>query len=383
MMSNDKNSKVLSVEGVRGFACLMVVLSHLSIIFFPYLHTGDTRIIKSSFDSVLRDIPVGFIYSGTAAVYIFFALSGYILCSVILRSEDCVYKSAKMLTERYVRLVIPVSASIALCAIVVTFFPFSKYWVPWIWSLGRDGDLSVIGVIKNALYGAILFGDTSINMVTWTMRVEFFGSLLVFLITPVAVRVKYSAAIISIAGLLIVINTNDKNAYGYAAFLFGMSTALSRECKNRSIGYLIAFSSLYMAGFKYNSYLYVWFKDFAAAIPFVGNLNFYLLFNLLAGVGLVYSFCKIGVFTSFSESRVMVLLGKLSFSAYLIQMPVFYCVSGPIYHASRIFMSDASSCLAAFLLSVIVLYAISYVFYVIIDKKSISISHKFAFMFVK
>ncbi|EHJ8051985.1 MULTISPECIES: acyltransferase family protein [Escherichia] len=382
-MNKIDGGKVLSVEGVRGLACLMVVLSHLSIIFFPYLHTGDTKIIKSSFDAVTRDLPIGFTYSGTSAVYIFFVLSGYILTSVIFRSGCISKKSAKMLLERYVRLLIPVSASIIICAIVVNYFPFNKYWVPWIWSLGKDGDLSVIGVLKNSLYGSILKGDSSINMVTWTMQVEFYGSLLVFLISPISIFIKKAPLILSLIAVLIIINFNDKNAYGYASFLFGMAICLCGSYKNKVIGYAILIASLYLAGFKYNHYLYAWLKEFSLSINSIEKINLYLLFNLLSGIGVVYSLCKIGVMSWFSESKIMVFLGKLSFSAYLIQMPVFYCLSGPVYHESRKIMSDSSACLSAVLISVVMLYACSYIFYLLIDRKSIEVSHRFAAIFSK
>jgi len=38
--------KVLSVESIRGVACFMVLLSHLSLTFFPYLHAfnGEANI---------------------------------------------------------------------------------------------------------------------------------------------------------------------------------------------------------------------------------------------------------------------------------------------------------------------------------------------------
>ena len=215
------------------------------------------------------------------------------------------------------------------------------------------------------------------------MQVEFYGSLLVFLISPISIFIKKAPLILSLIAVLIIINFNDKNAYGYASFLFGMAICLCGSYKNKVIGYAILIASLYLAGFKYNHYLYAWLKEFSLSINSIEKINLYLLFNLLSGIGVVYSLCKIGVMSWFSESKIMVFLGKLSFSAYLIQMPVFYCLSGPVYHESRKIMSDSSACLSAVLISVVMLYACSYIFYLLIDRKSIEVSHRFAAIFSK
>ncbi|WP_163907558.1 acyltransferase family protein, partial [Proteus mirabilis] len=97
--SNNPN-KLLAVEGVRGLACLMVLLSHLTSIFFPYLHSQKPELIKSSFDETLFNYPLGFLYSGTSAVYIFFCLSGFILTYACVNKGDPVYNSAKMFLSR-------------------------------------------------------------------------------------------------------------------------------------------------------------------------------------------------------------------------------------------------------------------------------------------
>ena len=71
--------KIDSVDGVRGLACLMVILSHLSLIFFPYVFSGRVSEMRSDIEYYIYHSPLTFFYSGTSAVFIFFTLSGFIL----------------------------------------------------------------------------------------------------------------------------------------------------------------------------------------------------------------------------------------------------------------------------------------------------------------
>jgi peptidoglycan/LPS O-acetylase OafA/YrhL len=68
--------KVKLVEGIRGIACVVVILSHLLLTFFPHVHGFDLEILQEmSVLNIIHDFPFGFLYAGGAAVYIFFVLS--------------------------------------------------------------------------------------------------------------------------------------------------------------------------------------------------------------------------------------------------------------------------------------------------------------------
>ena len=72
--------KINAAESIRGLACLAVVLSHLSLTFFPQLHNfGESAVQQYNFFALLHNSPLAFFYSGTGAVFVFFVLSGYVL----------------------------------------------------------------------------------------------------------------------------------------------------------------------------------------------------------------------------------------------------------------------------------------------------------------
>ncbi|WP_181880898.1 acyltransferase family protein [Crenobacter cavernae] len=88
---------------MRGWAALMVILSHGALTFFPFLHSGERPEMKTPMEAWIYDSPLAFVYSGTAAVCIFFALSGYILARRILAAPDVTRAATSMLVKRYCR----------------------------------------------------------------------------------------------------------------------------------------------------------------------------------------------------------------------------------------------------------------------------------------
>lgn len=52
---------------------------------FPYLQSGIDKDASFHVEKLLYNLPIGFIYSGSAAVYIFFTLSGFILTYAITK----------------------------------------------------------------------------------------------------------------------------------------------------------------------------------------------------------------------------------------------------------------------------------------------------------
>lgn len=104
--------KLLYIEGIRGVACFMVVLSHLALVFYPGLHEKD--LITNGIQQYIFDSPLPFFYSGTAAVYIFFVLSGYVLTFGIMKNKDILASISMMTIRRYFRLAPPVVASCIL-----------------------------------------------------------------------------------------------------------------------------------------------------------------------------------------------------------------------------------------------------------------------------
>lgn len=106
------------LDALRGLACLMVVFSHCTLVFFPVIHSFETYENADAFyvQYFLNQSPFGVFWSGTAAVYIFFVLSGIVLSHSFSRKESPFLPS--LFFARYMRLMIPAVASTLIAYVV-------------------------------------------------------------------------------------------------------------------------------------------------------------------------------------------------------------------------------------------------------------------------
>ena len=140
------SGKLLAVEGVRGLACFMVLLSHLALTFFPYAKdiVGEQG-ANYPIQTFLFDSPLGFFYSGTAAVFIFFVLSGYILTVVALKPDlQPRLRILSMSIKRYPRLMLPALFSCLFAYVTFQYIPQVSTYQQTIYG---DFNYSFIGAI--------------------------------------------------------------------------------------------------------------------------------------------------------------------------------------------------------------------------------------------
>ncbi|WP_341508662.1 acyltransferase family protein [Photobacterium damselae subsp. damselae] len=158
---------------------MMVVFSHISLLFFPYLHNFGNKIIPDDnyIQSFIYHNSLGFFHSGTGAVYIFFLMSGIVLtASMENKNFEGYFKS---IICRYPRLMIPAVFSSILMMFAFLFTSSSFNGFHWFSDFYIDTPK-----FSDALYnGAVkpfFFYGSDYNPVLWTMKTELFGSFMVY-----------------------------------------------------------------------------------------------------------------------------------------------------------------------------------------------------------
>jgi peptidoglycan/LPS O-acetylase OafA/YrhL len=370
MLNN--TAKIRSLEGIRGIACFIVILSHLSLLFFPYLHSFNIKSDTSySFQYVIHNSPFGFLYSGTAAVYIFFVLSGYVLSFV---SKDI--DSRKLLAlsiKRYPRLMIPavvscIFAYVLFNLISVETTPLSN-WV----NLYRKYDLTFIGAIYSGTLQAFLTGNSRYNTVLWTMKIELIGSLLVFIMCyfKFHLRVKYTEYIF-IALLFIQMRlgyVSELMGLGLFAFIAGhLVLTHGRKIRPELTAFLFIVG-VYLAGIHDNSASY-------SFITALGGKSSYELGNFAAGVLLVYSIVHNDRLNSFFSNGLFMFMGKVSFSAYLIHASVLSTLGVFCFNWLFNYFIFAVAAIASSVFVVAATYLISVFYYQYVDRIGILFSDR-------
>jgi len=173
------------LDGLRGWMALVVVLTHL---FIAYLLEPKQLAAHGAGElNLLFDwTPLGALFNGKQAVYIFFVISGVALSYPVLRSAKPTATLAGMAAYRYPRLMIPMLASCFLAWLLLASGLFfnaraAQYladgnWWAELYNFPPDfGDM-----LTYATWRAFGYEPRSWNSVLWTMGAEFNGSFLVF-----------------------------------------------------------------------------------------------------------------------------------------------------------------------------------------------------------
>jgi len=373
--------KLLYIEGIRGVACFMVVLSHLALVFYPGLHEHD--LITHGWERVIFDSPLPFFYSGTAAVYIFFVLSGYVLTFGIMKNKDILASISMMTIRRYFRLAPPVVASCILAYFALKLISSDTSALStWVQSYGKF-EPTLLGSIYSGLVETFFRGGSSYNPVLWTMKIELIGSFIVFYYCAVSSKVnrKFVAALLfSLCISLLPIPQNEK--YSYLCFVFGAYiSGIDIRLPFRISIPLLALG-IYFGGVHYGSSAYSMTIGFVS-FNFLGEMtNAYYLFCAFSGVLVVTSIISNKSLSNLFSGRVVVYSGKVSFSVYLIHMPIIYLMSPFIFNSLLNEFGYFYSSLLSSLLTICVIYLASNAFYKAFDFQSIKLS-KAAFASMK
>lgn len=192
-------------EAIRGLAALAVVFSHVLIAFWPWLvfRVGPHWEATPYWLQAVIRFPVKFLTNGGMAVTLFFVLSGFVLSLSFFKKGDPAPLGPAAL-RRYPRLMIPAAASIFLTLVALSLGlvrnrALGEFLVaadgttveavkaagtgptnPWGWLLLWYDFAPDAGVaLRQSVWDAFT-GTASYNLVLWTMPIELAGSFLVF-----------------------------------------------------------------------------------------------------------------------------------------------------------------------------------------------------------
>lgn len=308
------NKKLVYLDSIRGLASLAVVLSHLALMYFPFLHNFSNAPIAGEYpvQRWIHNSPFGFFYSGTAAVYIFFVMSGIVLS---LSSANNSYPLANNILSRYARLAIPAIASCLLAYAVFTVVR-ETHLLQASNFINNETKIREPGLFNAIYFGAVkaivnLRGAIQYNPVLWTMAIEFYGSLLIF----IAYKSRKPLLTMSLLTLLF-LAINLHVFLGMLSFLVGMFMKERMPViENNKISGLMIIVGLYFAGAHISSSSYTLFT------LALGN-NVYEILNFFAGILIVWGVMLNGYVQSWLSTKALVKFGELSFPLYLTHWSV-------------------------------------------------------------
>jgi len=318
-------TRLASVDGLRGVAALAVVLHHLYLVATPVLTAqGGTGI--GSADWWLSDTPLKVATAGAEAVLVFFILSGLVVALPVLRQKEFVWSA--FLAGRLVRLYLPVWASLALGTVLLFAVPRDSAMVTeGSWLASANARETTVGSLLHQ--GALTQSSYDINNVLWSLRWELAFSALLPVFVAVAMLVRrrwWAAAIAAVILSAVGAHTNTSALRYLPVFFLGTLLAVQldavREWMRRRM--LRPRARLWSAGLVTASLLILiagWLVRSVAPAGTPAN-DLTKDVEVIGALGLVIAAIGVPFLRRGLESRGCQWLGRVSFSLYLVHVPI-------------------------------------------------------------
>lgn len=361
---------------------MAVVLSHSFLMFIPAMHSGG--VFDSKWQEDLFNSPLTFFYKGGSAVSLFFVLSGLVLSLSCKKNNNEVLYIQSSALKRYIRLGVPVAASVIICYLLMLMDIFpdknsNAASMPLMAAFSFDEN--IVSAIWDASFGAMLFGNVKYNYVLWTISIEFFGSILVYGFISLFSENKAILRVISFIAFFCMFLSSDINVIYYGLFISGVFLSTFDVGKDNGkisklVSLLILFFGVYLVGYTPTSAAY---KDL---------VNFYLYLQSEYGALIQWPTFTISlgsfliIASIFIDSRCLkvmtkrpvLFLGRLSFSIYLLHPFVISIIGYFIYKNTT---SPSIGAFVTFVLTSLITILISIPFYLYIDRKAIMLASIF------
>jgi len=331
----ETGKKIKYLEGIRGVAAILVVLHHFLLAFFPaYYFGGDpkTAHLPHQLELLYWQNPLSVITNGEFMVALFFVLSGYVLSRSYFQKPE-LETLVSGASRRFLRLYIPLAFALILAFIVLrcsfglipkTVSITNSNWL----SETVPGDHSIKTFLSHLLYLTMFNIDGTYVTSTWTISIEFYGSIMVFALLALTHRTRAKWIPFITTGLVAYFGFNDV----YIAFIIGICLNYLERIPLDSIKLrwlwvsLLLIIGLFMGGFP----TWQWnperetFYHFATAPWLVNNSR---TIHLLGAALVIIAAMLSKTFQKIFSGKLFIFLGDISFSAYLIHPVIIATIS--------------------------------------------------------
>ncbi|GIL41731.1 acyltransferase family protein [Roseiterribacter gracilis] len=324
MQSMDSSSRIDALDGLRGVAALCVVLGHTIAVAFPVIGWGPIPVGSlAAAQTAVWNSPLQIFCNGGPWVCVFFLLSGFVLTRAAERSRA---NLPTLGLRRYLRLTVPSFVACLFGLACLALFPTAgndmRVATGHTFLAVTDGalDTNLLHFLRTTLLDLYRGRMVKFDPPLWTMQIEFFGSLGIYLLVRlIPARARIAVAVLSIPCCLYVAG----QSVFYAAF---------------PLGFL--FERAWRAG-QLRHMRWIWLLPLAVGVAFGGD---WLLgpqtslrerYGELTVANLIATISAIGLFLAvllsarlqrLLTSRPGQFLGHNSFAIYLLHFPL---LAGP------------------------------------------------------
>ena len=378
MISTNTN-KLLYFEGLRGVAALIVVFHHLELAYSLeldlWIYSSIKNITNSSLIGNIVQSLCNFLINGSFAIYIFFFMSGYVI-SIKLFSEKSNEYLISACTKRYFRLMPPILGAVLLGYFLMKFdLIYNSDLAIFFGNKNEFGSFyqftpNLYSAIKSGIWNILFTGNMEgYNGPLWTMNAEFIGSLSCF----------------AIFGIF---RIHSKRYYFYFLFLLLSAILQLPWMTSFILGFLFCDIDHTENNWRF-SFAYIEDKILSHTIVSILLCIMLLILirenpswsytklpytNEIISCVFVFIIMKSHWLRKVFSNRIMVWLGKNSFSIYLLHWPIICSVTGYLYLTMN--LPRKLNILSSGFLTILIIIIASIFYTKYVDRNSIKLANK-------
>ena len=399
MRTGERRHTFEFVNGLRGLAALQVVALHYCSSFLPFVARVDGP-AHYNFENVSGYSPAFFLIDGYSAVYLFFLMSGFVLAPSFIGSDVGV---ARQIGKRFTRLYVPVAGALALAFTLSILLPSAKDFVAqqshsgWVRAL-FENPLTLPSVLREFVLNSMLVSyqgvsifdrvlhatsiTQSLDAPLWTIHIEFWGSILVILVCA-AYRQLPSRLFWFLFALLLLCF----GASYFSLFLVGFGIFTAKESLFTRDGrtYVAAgIAMIVIAAVVSSTVRPQWFGPILTAIGKIAVAQVegpQVIQRELCTILLFLGVVLLGVHRRWLETPVLLWLGRISFSLYLVHFPLLFTATFLVFKLLIVHLSYGVAMLSASAIMLPITLVVAHYFEKYVDRAAIRTSRGIAFRF--
>jgi peptidoglycan/LPS O-acetylase OafA/YrhL len=352
------------------------------LVFYTSTYTGVAAPGKQNgLDTMYGLSPLSVLTNGNFWVHVFFTLSGFVLSRKYIQTNDPELLVSGM-HRRFTRLFVPVAVSLLFVYVLMMSHAFSnvrvasitgsEWWFSHMWQFDAPSSK-----LLNCLFYSTMFqGNSIFNTVLWTISFELYGSLFVFAFLLFTHSVGYRPVLL----LLVFFYFYYSNQSAYVSFVSGIYLAIFEKKRTqdappirRPVALGILALALLLGSFPSNG------NKAGTVFEHLGLtlLDFAPWYHIAGAYLLVYIFVARPSFQMITGKRVFKQLGRISFSLYLLHVPVIGSVGCAAFLAVYKTVGYHIGALTAFICSTVILIPLSILYTKYVDDKAVALSKRF------
>lgn len=325
--------RIKSLDSLRGIASLIVVVFHVLISFIPFYDANYLNRYESQFIKVITLSPLKLLWAGNEVVLLFFVLSGFVAMLPYLQGRQKPYR--EYFVKRFFRLYAPFVIIMGLSALLVAIF--SRYNNIQGMSSAFDNRWAETPRMEEVLSHLLLINlnTSNTNGVVWTLFHEMRISLIMplFLMVTQKFRLNKSFLInvsICLTGFLSMLVIGRVAGNGFLSLVL-------YELQMTAYYSIFAIFGAYLAKYVYDFSILnsraTRFSMLAVSLLIIEprwllvplGLDHWIISNLFTLVGLLALIAVVihsATLDSLLTTRPLLKLGELSYSIYLVHIPM-------------------------------------------------------------